>query len=130
MQTQSATHLTRLTSKRAAPVASMGLGDLFSAIAQRFDVKPCSACRGRAITMNRWMPNVFLFRWPWDPPEAVRTFTGRCTGFGSRQCVTAPESFTPDARIVEQCCNGWFQYPWIEIREGEPPRQGCGFCLW
>jgi len=63
-------------------------------------------------------------------PKNCRTFSGPCTGFGSRQCVTAPESFTPDAAIIEQCCNGWHQYPWIEVCEGESAKKGCGFCFW
>ncbi|MCW5600038.1 hypothetical protein [Nitrosomonas sp.] len=58
------------------------------------------------------------------------TFTDRCTGFGTRQCVTAPVSMTPDAETIEYCCDGWFQYPYIEVCEGEPPKRGCGFCLW
>ena len=130
MKTQPAYYAHGTPPSEVTPFATLGLGDLFSAITKRLGVTPCSACQSRAMVINHWMPNVFLFRWPWDPPKNCRTFTGRCTGFGSRQCVTAAESFTPDSSVVEQCCNGWFQYPWIEICEGEPPKQGCGFCFW
>jgi hypothetical protein len=58
-----------------------------------------------------------------------RSFTGKCTGFGTRQCVTAPVSISPDATTIEQCCGGWFQYPWVEVCPGKEPRQGCGACL-
>lgn len=103
-------------------------GDFFPTIAKRLGATPCAACQARAIAMNDFLPR--FFRWPWDPPRNCHTFTGACTGTGTRRCVSAPASFTPDALTIEQCCNGWFQYPWIEICEGEPPRRGCGFCLW
>ena len=109
-------------------MVTLPLGDWFSAVAKRFGATPCSGCQARAMVMNDFIPR--FFRWPWDPPKNCRTFTGGCTGFGTRRCVTAPESFTPDALIIEQCCGGWFQYPWIETCEGEPPRRGCGFCFW
>jgi hypothetical protein len=58
------------------------------------------------------------------------SFSGPCTGFGKRQCVTAPAAQEPDAGMVEHCCEGWFQYPWIEVCPDQPARMGCGFCWW
>src|SRR5882757_1816539 len=57
-------------------------------------------------------------------PSNCQTFSGRCTGFGSRRCVTAPAALTPDSIVVEQCCGGWFQYPWITVCVGQQPTQG------
>jgi hypothetical protein len=57
-------------------------------------------------------------------------FAGSCTGFGRRQCVEGPASQNPDTEIIQQCCGGWFQYPWIEVCAGQNATQGCGFCLW
>jgi hypothetical protein len=59
-----------------------------------------------------------------------QSFHGKCTGFGTRQCVTAPVSVSPDATTIEQCCGGSFQYPWVEVCPGQVPTQGCGVCLW
>src|SRR5262249_33949022 len=54
------------------------------------------------------------------PPCPV--FKGSCTGSGGRrQCVIGPEAQKPDASIVEQCCAGSFQYPWIETCPNAPP---------
>jgi hypothetical protein len=65
-----------------------------------------------------------------DVDECLR-FQGRCTGFwGGRQCIAGPVEPFPDAEVIVQCCNGWNQYPWIEACSGQPPRTGCGFCLW
>jgi hypothetical protein len=58
------------------------------------------------------------------------SFTGPCTGFGKRVCVEAPASQDPDAEIIQQCCGGWFLYPWIEVCPGQRATQGCGFCFW
>ena len=59
-----------------------------------------------------------------------RSYSGPCTSGNTPQCITAPESLTTDAAIIEQCCSGSNQYPWIEICPSRPPRLGCGFCLW
>src|SRR2546421_9538528 len=94
-----------MSSREAANRRSMGLGDLLTAITKRLGMTPCGACQQRAIVMNRWMPN--LFRRSLSAPKNCRTYAGRYAGFGSQQCVTAAESFTPDSSVVEQCCNGW-----------------------
>ena len=62
-------------------------------------------------------------------PESCRSFSGSCTGFGGRQSVVAPISINPDANTIEQSCTGAFQYPWVEVCEGQAPRRGCGVCL-
>jgi hypothetical protein len=62
------------------------------------------------------------------------SFSGRCTGtlwWHKKQCVTAPSRMEPDATVMEQCCDGGFQYPWVEVCPGRPgPTVGCGFCVW
>ncbi len=98
----------------------VGLGELIRRVAARLGIRTCEGCARRAEALNR----LVVLAAP------CQSFTGRCTGFGRRQCVTAPESLDPDAAVVEQCCGGWFQYPWIEICPGETPRMGCGFCFW
>jgi hypothetical protein len=98
----------------------IGLGDLIKRFTGALGLETCGACARRASALNRFA----AFSSPcWS-------FTGGCTGFGSRRCVSAPESQSPDATIVTQCCGGWFQYPWIEVCPGQPARMGCGFCLW
>lgn len=64
------------------------------------------------------------------PTPNCHVFTGRCTSLGGEQCVVAPESINPDAVTTFQCCTGWFEYPRIEVCEGEPPKKTCGFCIW
>jgi hypothetical protein len=98
----------------------VGLGDLIRTVLARLGIPTCRGCARRAEALN----GLAVFAGP------CQSYTGRCTGFGSRQCVTAPESLDPDAAVVEQCCGGWFQYPWIEICPGQSPRMGCGFCFW
>jgi len=85
------------------------------------------ACEHPAIGLNR----LFL-SWGEAAQQAAPcwSFLGRCTGFGRRQCVSGPASQKPDAEIIEQCCGGWFQYPWIEVCPGEEARMGCDFCFW
>jgi hypothetical protein len=109
----------------------IGLGDLIASVTSAVGLTPCAACSRRAERLNR----VLVFA-P-APRAQLRAqaapcwyYHGRCTGFGSRQCVTAPESQSPDAASVTQCCGGWFQYPWIEVCPGSPAARGCGFCLW
>jgi hypothetical protein len=97
----------------------VGLGDLIRRILANLGVPACRGCAERANALNA----LAVLAGPCE------SFTGRCTGFGRRQCVTAPESLEPDAAVVEQCCGGWFQFPWVEICPGEAPRMGCGFCL-
>jgi hypothetical protein len=124
----------------------VGLGELIQRITRWFGVRPCAACHRRARRLNemftvpvpsRTSSRPASSKSGGGPPRAVAAafspcwqFAGRCTGFGRRQCVTAPESQNPDANTFEQCCNGWFQYPWVEVCPNEPPRSGCGFCLW
>ena len=130
-------------------VGRLGLGDVIQRLTEMFGVEPCGACAARARKLNA-MLSVPV------PLDLVRIasaghdnlsdrataqaasvaaapcwwFAGRCTGFGRRQCVTAPQTQSPDAIVVEQCCGGWFQYPWIEVCPGQNARSGCGFCVW
>ena len=62
--------------------------------------------------------------------SSCRSFKGACTGVSAkRQCTVAPVSLQPDATTTEQCCTGAFQYPSIEVCEGQPPQKGCSFCV-
>jgi hypothetical protein len=133
----------------------LGLGDLVAKATSAVGVRPCGGCARRAATLNRLVVLAApptrdaggeqRRRWRSRLRPRLRlrlglrrgaaasscwSFTGRCTGFGSRQCVEAPASQDPDAETVTQCCNGWFQYPWIEVCPGQPATTGCGFCLW
>lgn len=115
----------------------IGLGGLLSALAKQLGFRPCAACARRAEALDAMatlpLPDIalpFSFGVRMENGNPCRSFTGRCTGFGRRQCVVAPVSFNPDALTIEQCCGGWFQFPWIEICDGQAPRRGCGFCLW
>jgi hypothetical protein len=60
-------------------------------------------------------------------------YYGNCTRFAlyymGTQCVTGPARQEASAETIEQCCTGWFQYPWIEVCPGEEARRGCGFCI-
>jgi hypothetical protein len=60
-------------------------------------------------------------------------YYGSCTRFSwyyvGRQCVVGPATQELGAETIEQCCSGWFQYPWIEVCPGEEAHSGCGFCL-
>jgi hypothetical protein len=103
------------------------LGSRFSSLSAMLGIRSCAACEQRAHTLDAFTAHL---QWPWDLSSNCQTFSGRCTGFGSRRCVTAPAALTPDSTVVEQCCNGWFQYPWITVCAGQRPTQGCGFCLW
>jgi hypothetical protein len=54
------------------------------------------------------------------------SFHGGCTGaFWSftRQCVTSPRSG------FQQCCGGWYQYPWIQECSDGSRSSGCGACF-
>lgn len=127
------------------------LGHLMERVTSWLGMQRCEPCNGRAERLNQLL--VFSrrdFEHPDQPggtppptPSTGRTqrsatsasgscwrFTGPCTGFGRRQCVTAPESQEPGAGMITHCCSGWFQYPWIEVCPGQPPRTGCSFCLW
>jgi hypothetical protein len=64
------------------------------------------------------------------PARDCWIFAGLCTGFGSRRCVKAPASQNIGAAVVEQCCRGWFQYPWIEVCPGRQATYGCSSCFW
>lgn len=107
--------------------ADVGLGTALKRISTALGIRPCAPCAARAETFDRHVT--------FAPPRPAAfadctTYTGRCTGFGSRQCVTAPESLNPDAATTTQCCGGWFQYPWITACRTGPVQKGCGFCLW
>ena len=116
-------------SGRAGP--RLGFGSLLSAIARAFGIRACSACAQRAQRLDAMLSIAMPLR-PGLVANAApcHVYTGRCTGFGRRQCVVAPVSFSPDAETIEHCCSGWFQYPWIEVCDGAPPKRGCGFCFW
>ena len=112
----------------------IGLGTAIRHLAARLHIPTCGGCRRRAAAMDRRVrisirPGRLARR---GSAEAAGCwhFNGRCTGFGSRQCVSGPASQEPDAEIIEQCCGGWFRYPWIEVCPGESARTGCGFCFW
>ena len=112
---------------------AIGLGHLLGRVTAGVGVRPCGGCAERAERLDRIL--VFVPRAPQGAGTATASapcwyFHGRCTGFGTRQCVEAPESQSPDAGIISQCCGGWFQYPWIEVCPGEPAKTGCGFCFW
>ncbi|MCZ8132680.1 MAG: hypothetical protein O9284_15470 [Steroidobacteraceae bacterium] len=128
----------------------IGLGEWLAARLARVGAPRCGGCERRAakldaaftlastasasaagVTTSAWGP----YTKPAGPTTAAnaspcRRYTGRCTGFGRRSCVAAPVALSPDAEVIEQCCGGWFQFPWIEICDGRPPRSGCGFCFW
>jgi hypothetical protein len=105
---------------------SRGLGDWISVIVQALGIKPCDSCKRRIIVLNK-----LGFGGKAGISGNCYSYRGKCTGFGRRQCVIAPSSYgDPSAPTIEQCCQGWFQYPWIEVCEGQAPTQGCGFCLW
>jgi hypothetical protein len=111
----------------------VGLGTLLARITSFFGVKPCESCHRRAAMLDSRLVLVGTRAsaqqseprsgdcWP---------YKGGCTGFGRRQCISAPARQEPDAETIEQCCGGWFQYPWIEVCPGSEARQGCGFCFW
>lgn len=110
----------------------IGLGTVVSALAKRLGFRRCGGCARREQALNA-MATIALpasFGGVMENANPCTMFTGRCTGFGRRQCVVAPVSISPDAQTIEQCCGGWFQYPWIEVCDGRPPRCGCGFCFW
>lgn len=110
----------------------LGLGTLISSLSTLLGIRPCRGCaqRAQALDAIAWIGAPLRFGTTMANSLPCRMFTGRCTGFGRRQCVVAPESMSPDAAMIEHCCSGWFQFPWIEICEGQPPKRGCGFCLW
>ncbi len=68
----------------------------------------------------------------WTDGQGCWHFDGRCTGgfwWYTRQCVRGPSSQAPTADIVEQCCQGWFQFPWIKTCK-DSLNMGCSPCLW
>jgi hypothetical protein len=104
----------------------VGLGELVKQALRALGVRPCGRCARRAARLDSLLT--------FGPRAGSRgdcwRFHGSCTGFGSTQCVVGPEEQTPDARIITQCCGGWFQYPWIEVCPGQKATRGCGFCFW
>jgi hypothetical protein len=120
------------SARTRAGLVRIGLGTAFSALAKLLGIRRCGGCMRRELAMNS-MATIALpaaLGSALENANPCTMFTGRCTGFGRRQCVVAPVSMSPDAQTIEQCCGGWFQYPWIEVCDGRPPRTGCGFCLW
>ncbi|WP_432196566.1 hypothetical protein [Streptomyces sp. bgisy027] len=112
----------------------IGLGTVIRYLTARLHIPACSGCLMRAEALDRRV----RFRIRSGRRFLRRSaaagdcwyFQSRCTGFGSRQCVSGPARQEPDAEIIEQCCGGWFQYAWIEVCPGEQARSGCGFCFW
>lgn len=99
----------------------------FASISNWRGLPPCEACNNRAQWLKSWS---LRMRERPSLDDGCRNYAGPCTGFGQRRCVVAPTSFDPDAPVMEHCCSGWFQYPWIQICEGQPPQTGCAFCFW
>jgi hypothetical protein len=104
----------------------IGLGGIIKRLTTAVGIRPCGACAQRAESFDRFL----MFTVAPLASGNCATFSGRCTGFGSRQCVQGPVNMTPDAAMTIQCCNGWFQYPWITACESGPVQKGCGFCFW
>jgi hypothetical protein len=124
----------RMGRQKMARRQQIGLGTAIHHLTARLQIPACDGCRRRAAALDRrvrfsFRPGRRTWRGFAEAGECWQ-IKGRCTGFGSRQCVTGPASQEPDAGIIEQCCGGWFQYPWIEVCPGEPARTGCGFCFW
>ena len=128
----------RLTWPGVTSGTETGLGDLIAQATAALGIRPCDGCARRAVALNRLMvfSQPVRLRLPWRSKQTrgaatdgCWSFTGKCTGFGTRQCVEGPASQTPDAEIIHQCCGGWFQYPWIEVCPGQTATKGCGFCF-
>jgi hypothetical protein len=108
-----------------------GLGTLTKRLTTRLGIAPCAPCQARADALDRRLViGGGRRRRSMMASGDCWKFSGRCTGFGSRQCVLGPARQEPDAEIITQCCGGWFQYPWIEVCPGQEARAGCGFCFW
>jgi hypothetical protein len=113
--TQLQIHLTWLSTNY-----QIGLGEVIKRTTSWFGIQPCEPCNHRA----EWLNQILVFsgkasqpsRQPGGiSPPAVSTiwtmrssanasgscwrFNGPCTGFGKRQCVTAPSSQEPGAGI-------------------------------
>lgn len=118
---------------------TVGLGTLVKRVLARLGAPACRSCHRRAAYLDSLVTFVPAGEGtpaaPLPSASIIQSsdcwhFRGRCTGWGTRQCVTGPEEQSPDALIIEQCCSGWFQYPWIEVCPGTKATRGCGFCLW
>jgi hypothetical protein len=105
----------------------IGLGDLIKTVMSALGVKPCAACTRRAAVLNALVAVSGVRR---SVAADCLYYSGECTGFGNRRCVSGPREYDSASPLFEQCCDGWFQYPWIEVCRGEQARSGCGFCLW
>jgi hypothetical protein len=116
----------------------VGLGELLSRLISSIGIRPCASCARRsaqldaAVTFGPPHPRKsdasYLHRW--TDANGAWHFDGACTGFGNRSCVNAPSSQTdPGAPAINQCCGGWFQYPWIVVPRSGQASSGCGACL-
>jgi hypothetical protein len=111
---------------------ALGFGEFLKRLTATFGIEPCGSCARRALALD----GLLVFTPKRQTATVVlssdcRTVKGKCTGIGgTTQCVATPVNLDdPTSLIVEQCCSGRFQYPWVEICPGREPRQGCSFCL-
>jgi SAM-dependent methyltransferase len=114
----------------------IGFGELIAEATSWIGVQLCSGCERRAAALDAKftvrLPRLFLR----GRPEMIQSgdgcwrYRGKCTGFGRRQCISGLSEQLPDAPLVEQCCQGWFKYPWITVCPGQQATSGCGRCFW
>jgi hypothetical protein len=119
---------------------SLGAGEIIRRITKALRVPPCTACDRRAETLDgklifAWSPRGYSSAAAtpagrWTGPDGSWHMDGPCTGTGNRQCVSILSSQTDGyAPVITQCCDGWFQYPWILVPPNGPATSGCGFCV-
>ena len=118
-----------------------GLGQLLERLTGWLSIRPCQSCMERARKLDQVLIVSVGHPGPagsqaatgtadWTDSSGCWHFAGACTGFGRTRCVTAPSSQSdPTALPVEQCCGGWFQYPWILVCPDGQVQRGCGFCV-
>lgn len=130
----------RLPRITGTQVGSIGAGEIIRKITKALKVPPCAACDQRANMLNSKLIFTWTPRRPsnttatssgrWNGPDGSWHMDGPCTGTGNRQCVSMPSSQTdPYAPVITQCCDGWFQYPWILVPTSGAATSGCGFCV-